>query len=186
MPEGAGTSPSPFVEFGGKTWYCTGDLVKPQKDGTLVFAGRLQRFVKLGGEMVSLPAIEDVLVRHYSTPADDKPVLAVEATPAELNPELVLFTIRDLDREDVNNRIREAGGMTTLPEGDYSGASAYPAPTGLRTQAQGWPRRRPTLGEPGSQPSLPPRGWVRVPRLIARVGCSTGAIGMGHGIQSQA
>jgi long-chain-fatty-acid--[acyl-carrier-protein] ligase len=36
-------------------------------------------------------------------------VLAVEATPAELNPELVLFTVRELDREEVNGRIRAAG-----------------------------------------------------------------------------
>ncbi|MEI8139148.1 MAG: AMP-binding protein [bacterium] len=101
--------PSPFVEFDGKQWYRTGDLVRQQEDGTLIFSGRLKRFVKLGGEMVSLPAIEEVLVRHYGTPADEKPILAVEASPVELNPELVLFTIRDLDREDVNNRIKEAG-----------------------------------------------------------------------------
>ena len=100
---------SPFVEFDGKSWYRTGDLVKQQVDGTLVFSGRLKRFVKLGGEMVSLPAIEDVLVRHYGTPADEKPILAVEATPVELNPELVLFTIRELEREDVNNQIKAAG-----------------------------------------------------------------------------
>lgn len=100
---------SPFVEFEGKGWYCTGDLVKRQADGTLIFAGRLKRFVKLGGEMVSLPAIEEVLGRHYGTPADDKPILALEATPVELNPELVLFTTRDLDREDVNNQIKAAG-----------------------------------------------------------------------------
>jgi long-chain-fatty-acid--[acyl-carrier-protein] ligase len=100
---------SPFVEFEGKSWYGTGDLVKRQADGTLVFAGRLKRFVKLGGEMVSLPAIEEVLIRHYGTPDDDKPILAVEATPVELNPELVLFAIRELDREDVNNQIKAAG-----------------------------------------------------------------------------
>ena len=100
---------NPFMEFEGKQWYRTGDLVKQQADGTLVFAGRLKRFVKLGGEMVSLPAIEEVLVRQYGTPVDENPILAVEATPVELNPELVLFTICDLDREDVNNRIKEAG-----------------------------------------------------------------------------
>jgi len=100
---------SPFMEFEGKPWYRTGDLVRQQADGTLIFSGRLKRFVKLGGEMVSLPAIEEVLICHYSTPADEKPILAVEATPVELNPELVLFTIREMDREDVNNRIKAAG-----------------------------------------------------------------------------
>jgi len=100
---------SPFVKFDGRTWYRTGDLVTEAADGVLMFAGRLKRFVKLGGEMISLPAIEEVLNRHYASPADDGPVLAIEATPVELNPELVLFTIRDIDREDVNRRLRDAG-----------------------------------------------------------------------------
>lgn len=100
---------SPFVEYGGKSWYRTGDLVMRRPDGVLVFAGRLKRFVKLGGEMISLPAIEEALVRQYGKPSDEEPVLAVEATPVELNPELVLFSILDLDREEVNNRIKAAG-----------------------------------------------------------------------------
>ncbi len=100
--------PSPFVEFEGRKWYRTGDLVT-EAGGCLVFAGRLKRFVKLGGEMISLPAIEEVLMRHYGKASDEEPVLAVEATPAELNPELVLFAVREMDREEVNNRIRAAG-----------------------------------------------------------------------------
>jgi long-chain-fatty-acid--[acyl-carrier-protein] ligase len=100
---------SPFVEFEGRLWYRTGDLVVESPDGVLTFAGRLKRFVKLGGEMISLPAIEDVLTRHYVTPEDEEPVLAVEASAEELNPELVLFTIREVDREEVNRRLKEAG-----------------------------------------------------------------------------
>jgi long-chain-fatty-acid--[acyl-carrier-protein] ligase len=103
------TGASPFVRFEDRDWYRTGDLVKEGPDGTLTFAGRLKRFVKLGGEMISLPAVEDVLAQRYVKPTDDEPVLAVEATPAELNPELVLFTIRDLDRDEVNTAIRTAG-----------------------------------------------------------------------------
>lgn len=101
--------PSPFMEFEGKSWYRTGDLVVEGSDGVLTFSGRLKRFVKMGGEMISLPAIEEVLVRTYSKATDDEPVLAVEAMPAELNPELVLFTIREVDREEVNGCLRAAG-----------------------------------------------------------------------------
>ena len=101
--------PSPFVEFEGKTWYRTGDLVSEDEGGVITFAGRLKRFVKLGGEMISLPAIEEVLARSYVTENDEKPVLAVEATPQELNPELVLFTLRDIERDEVNRRLREGG-----------------------------------------------------------------------------
>jgi long-chain-fatty-acid--[acyl-carrier-protein] ligase len=101
--------PSPFVEREGKQWYQTGDLVTGDAAGVLTFAGRLKRFVKLGGEMISLPAIEEVLARHYVKTTDADPVLAVEASAAELNPELVLFTVRDLDREEVNTLIKAAG-----------------------------------------------------------------------------
>lgn len=101
--------PAPFVEFEGKSWYRTGDLVTAAADGVLTFAGRLKRFVKLGGEMISLPAIEEVLQRHYVTEKDAEPVLAVESAGEELNPELVLFTVRALERDAVNSRIREAG-----------------------------------------------------------------------------
>ena len=56
---------SPFVECDGKRWYRTGDLVRQDADGVLTFEGRLKRFVKLGGEMISLPAIEAVLLPHF-------------------------------------------------------------------------------------------------------------------------
>lgn len=101
--------PSPFEEFESKLWYRTGDLVREESDGSLVFAGRLKRFVKLGGEMVSLPAVEEALVKRYGREEDTEPMLAVEATPSETNPELVLFTVRDIPREACNTVIREAG-----------------------------------------------------------------------------
>ncbi len=99
---------SPFVEVNGKRWYNTGDLVSIDADGLLSFSGRLKRFVKLGGEMVSLPAIEAVLQNLFASRDDQSPALAVEATDAE-SPELVLFTILDIDRETVNRKIRGAG-----------------------------------------------------------------------------
>jgi long-chain-fatty-acid--[acyl-carrier-protein] ligase len=100
---------SPFVEAEGKSWYSTGDLVTVDREGVLTFSGRLKRFIKLGGEMVSLPAIEAVLEKQYVRDADEKPVLAVEATADEEHPELVLFTVRRIEREAVNRHIRQAG-----------------------------------------------------------------------------
>lgn len=100
---------SPFVEFEGRSWYRTGDLVVEDADGVLTFRGRLKRFVKVGGEMVSLPAIESVLERVYAKETDEGPVLAVAATADEQRPELVLFTTLALDRATVNRQLREAG-----------------------------------------------------------------------------
>jgi long-chain-fatty-acid--[acyl-carrier-protein] ligase len=106
FPGYLGDAPSPFVEYAGKSWYDTGDLMFVQ-DGVLVFAGRLKRFVKLGGEMISLPAIEQVLEAYY--PVGDEPVLAVAATADEEHPELVLLTTLATDRQEANQAIRDAG-----------------------------------------------------------------------------
>ena len=100
---------SPFVEFEGKQWYRTGDLVVENSVRTLTFRGRLKRFVKLGGEMVSLPAIESILVQQFADPNDDGPTLAVVATPTETNPDIVLFCTTDITREVANHVIRTAG-----------------------------------------------------------------------------
>ncbi len=100
--------PSPFIEFEGKKWYRTGDLVKYNKDRIVTFMGRLKRFVKIGGEMVSLPAIEEVLTNIYRT--EDVPIpLAVEAKGTDAMPEIILFTVLDLDKNTVNQQIRDAG-----------------------------------------------------------------------------
>lgn len=99
---------SPFVSFEGHSWYRTGDLVSASADGYLFFQGRLKRFVKLGGEMVSLPAIESVLQAHFGE-ADDGPLVAVEALGNPDSPDIALFTRTPAERGTVNNLIRQAG-----------------------------------------------------------------------------
>ncbi len=102
---------SPFVEYDGKMWYNTGDLVIEDSDRILTFAGRLKRFVKLGGEMISLPAIEEVLNKAFVTSemSEEGPVFAVLPSNLDENPELLLFTTIEIDREQVNTAIRDSG-----------------------------------------------------------------------------
>ncbi len=109
FPGYLGAANSPFVQHAAEDWYSTGDLVVADETGVLTFRGRLKRFVKIGGEMISLPAIEGVLESAYGSESDDGPVLAVDSTADERHPELVLFSVRDLERAEVNRRIREAG-----------------------------------------------------------------------------
>lgn len=97
---------SPFITYKNKKYYKTGDLVIENENGILFFKGRLKRFVKIGGEMISMPAIEEVLLNHYLS--EDEPVLAVESINDE-NPEIILFTTIDIKREEANQIIRESG-----------------------------------------------------------------------------
>ena len=117
---GAGqTPPDPFVEFEGRRWYRTGDLVRADAQGRLTFAGRLGRFVKIGGEMISLPQMEKALLDHLAgraatadTPEaarEGGPALAVESVERDGAPEIVLCSVTPLTREEANAALRQAG-----------------------------------------------------------------------------
>ena len=75
-------------------WYDTGDIVDIDEDGFITIKGRAKRFAKIGGEMVSLSAVEGALDKLYSGALQ-----GVIAIPDEKKGEqLVLIT----DRENAN------------------------------------------------------------------------------------
>jgi long-chain-fatty-acid--[acyl-carrier-protein] ligase len=108
---------SPFRELDGKRWYVTGDLVLLDGDGYIVFQGRLKRFLKAGGEMVSLPALEEPFVSLYP-PTEDGPRAAVEGVDAPGDRRIVLFTTEEVTLRDANAVLARAGfrGVMRLDE----------------------------------------------------------------------
>jgi len=102
-------APNPFYELDGESWYITGDLGILNDAGQLVLAGRLKRFVKIGGEMISLPAMEDVLSKRWPM-SDDGPVVAVEAMEQDgQRPILCFFSSLDIELTEANECLNEAG-----------------------------------------------------------------------------
>ncbi len=98
---------SPFINISGQQWYDTKDLVIEDQDGFITFLGRLKRFIKVGGEMISLPAIEEVF--DYLNQDEQKTVAvdAVDSSPSQIT---VLFTTdKSITREQVNIMIKQNG-----------------------------------------------------------------------------
>jgi len=86
----------------------TGDLGQIDEDGFLWFAGRLKRFLKAGGEMISLPALEEPFARLYP-PTADGPRVAVEGIETKEGRRIVLFCTEPISLRDANARLQEEG-----------------------------------------------------------------------------
>lgn len=128
-PSSVKTLVQPFVEFEGLRWYRSGDLVSADAGGHMTFRGRLGRFVKIGGEMISLPQMESALLTAFECRRDtvEGPLLAVECltdipsiTPNLANSEtqgispniaqgITLFSAVDITRDEANSALRAAG-----------------------------------------------------------------------------
>jgi long-chain-fatty-acid--[acyl-carrier-protein] ligase len=100
--------PSPFRERDGKRWYVTGDLAEIDNDGYIRLAGRLTRFLKAGGEMISLPALEEPFI-HRFPPTKDGPRVAVEGIETDHGRRIVLFTTENLSLSDANALLQQNG-----------------------------------------------------------------------------
>lgn len=109
--------PDPFVELEGKRWYVTGDLVRIDEDRYVFFQGRLKRFLKAAGEMISLPALEDPLVRQYP-PGESGPQVAVEGIETPDGRVIALFATCEIPLRQANAILAEAGfrGVMRLDE----------------------------------------------------------------------
>jgi len=97
----------PQVEINGKEFYKTGDIGHLDDEEYLFITGRLKRFIKIGGEMISMPFIEKILETKFGE--EGRSVLAVEGCDKTHKPMVVLFSIIPLNINDVNKYLRDNG-----------------------------------------------------------------------------
>lgn len=90
----------------GEGWYDTGDVVEVDRDGAVSICGRVKRFAKIAGEMVSLDVIEQV-ARKASTEHQHAAILWNQDGSGETT---VLFsTDRQLTRAQLFDAARAMG-----------------------------------------------------------------------------
>ena len=87
-------------------WYDTGDIVEIDSEGYMQICGRAKRFAKIGGEMVSLTAVEQLVDTLY--PEAKQGVLALE--DERKGEKLVLITSEaKVDLSDIQHYFRQSG-----------------------------------------------------------------------------
>lgn len=117
FPGYLGDEVSPFVFHQGKKWFVTGDLAAIDSEGFIQFRGRLKRFVKAGGEMISLPALEEPFTVKYPPDANG-PRVAIEGIETDNGRQIVLFATENIELKEANNILIEKGfrGVMRLNE----------------------------------------------------------------------
>ncbi len=104
-----------FKALGG--WYDTGDIAKVDDDGFVFLLGRLKRFAKVSGEMVSLGAIEEALDGAFPQHGRKCEVAVVALPCASKGERLVAVTnCPELAMAEVREALRSKGlGNLSIP-----------------------------------------------------------------------
>jgi len=95
-----------ITEIDGQRWYKTGDKGHIDKDGFLVIVDRYSRFAKIGGEMISLGAIEAAI--NPLLP-EDVEVLTTTLPDDKKGEKVVLLYAGDIDEADLKTCISNSG-----------------------------------------------------------------------------
>lgn len=94
-------------------WYDTGDMGYIDSDGFLWHCGRLKRFVKIGGEMVSLVRVEDVLQKCLPP---DVSCSVVEVPDALKGVRIVAAVTKKVDEKKILKKLSEQLPNISLPK----------------------------------------------------------------------
>ncbi len=94
-------------------WYDTGDMGMFDEDGFLWHRGRLKRFVKIGGEMVSLVKVESVLTELLPTDID---CCVVEVPDFKKGAKIVATATKQIDEKAILKKMAEKLPNIALPK----------------------------------------------------------------------
>ena len=114
-----------ILESGGRRWYRTGDKGHLDEDGFLTIVDRYSRFAKIGGEMVSLTAVEEQVRRILGDPELD---LCAVNLPDERKGEIILLLVagEDVEADGLRRRLVEGGMHALMLPAEYRKVGEVP------------------------------------------------------------
>ena len=113
-----------IVEQGGIRWYKSGDKGRLDEDGFLTILDRYSRFAKIGGEMVSLGAVEEAVVQAL---ADEAAEYAAVAVADEKKGEKVVLLVAGVpDGATVREKLIDAGTNPLMIPSEILAVGAIP------------------------------------------------------------
>ena len=112
-----------IVEMDGKRWYKTGDKGHLDQDGFLTIVDRYSRFAKIGGEMISLGAIEGAIGKVMP---ENVEVLTTTVPDGKKGEKVILLIAGDIDQDEMKGLIEQSGLNPLMRPAELINVEAIP------------------------------------------------------------
>jgi acyl-[acyl-carrier-protein]-phospholipid O-acyltransferase/long-chain-fatty-acid--[acyl-carrier-protein] ligase len=99
------------------TWYITGDKGKLDKQGFLTIVDRYSRFAKIGGEMVSLSAVEQRIEKIINN--NDIEIMAINVADDKKGEKIILLHTGEIDPKIIREKLAKVAGSNLMIPANY-------------------------------------------------------------------
>jgi len=112
-----------IVQLDDKRWYKTGDKGHLDQDGFLTIVDRYSRFAKIGGEMISLGAIESAIGKLLP---ENIEVLTTAIPDGKKGEKVILLIAGDIDHDEMKGLIEQSGLNPLMRPAELINVEAIP------------------------------------------------------------
>ena len=113
-----------ITEIDGKRWYKTGDKGHMDEDGFLTIVDRYSRFAKLGGEMISLTAVEEAVRNALEKP--ELELVAINLPDEKKGEKIVMMIAEEFQLEDIKKAMLSADCNPLMIPSDLKAVAEIP------------------------------------------------------------
>ncbi len=115
---------SVISEIGGQRWYHSGDKGHLDSDGFLIIVDRYSRFAKLGGEMVSLTAVEETI--RSALGDEELDLVAVNVPDDKKGEKVILLIATEETAKDLKKKLLDADMNPLMIPSKFINVNAVP------------------------------------------------------------